>query len=154
MIEHRHLPHVSSFRDNPIVFFTTCTHKRRKLLACAQSHVIFTRPMGTLGRTRWLVGWSLHSDARSRSFLCASCNYCAANGEMDADVEERQLPTAHGPLDIAPPVWQPKYFDRYLRSRENYGQKWNYVEQNALGAGLAKEGEEWPYRGSIFDLMW
>jgi hypothetical protein len=33
MIEHRHLPHVSSFRDNPIVFFTTCTHKRRKLLA-------------------------------------------------------------------------------------------------------------------------
>src|SRR5439155_1513770 len=40
MIEHRHLPHVSSFRYNPIVFFTTCTHKRRRLLACAQSHVI------------------------------------------------------------------------------------------------------------------
>src|SRR5438067_10482921 len=43
MTEHRHLPHVSSFRDDPIVFFTTCTHKRRKLLACAQSHVILRR---------------------------------------------------------------------------------------------------------------
>jgi len=31
------------------------------------------------------------------------------------------------------------YFDRYLRSRENYGQKWNYVEQNAVRAGLIKE---------------
>jgi hypothetical protein len=28
------------------------------------------------------------------------------------------------------------------------------VEQNALRAGLIKEGENWPYRGSIFDLMW
>src|SRR5882757_2927905 len=36
MVERRHLPHVSSFRDNPIVFFTICTHKRRKLLACTQ----------------------------------------------------------------------------------------------------------------------
>ena len=73
---------------------------------------------------------------------------------MDADVEERQLSRTRGTLDIAPPIWQPEYFDRYLRSQENYGQKWNYVEQNALRAGLVKEGEEWPYRGSIFDLMW
>jgi hypothetical protein len=36
MIERQDLPHVSSFRDNPTVFFTACTHKRRKLLAYAQ----------------------------------------------------------------------------------------------------------------------
>ena len=65
-------------------------------------------------------------------------------------VSSRQFAAA---FDIAPPIWQPDYFDRYLRSRENYGQKWNYVDQNALPAGLIKEGEEWPYRGSIFDLM-
>ena len=29
-----------------------------------------------------------------------------------------------------------------------------FVEQNALRVGLIKEDEEWPYRGSIFDLMW
>jgi hypothetical protein len=57
-------------------------------------------------------------------------------------------------LDITPPIWQPDYFDRYLRSQENYGRKWNYVEQNALRAGLINEGEQWPYGGSIFDLMW
>ena len=54
MIKHRHLPHVSSFRDNPIVFFTTCTHKRRKLLACAQSHVILR---GLWERSAERDGW-------------------------------------------------------------------------------------------------
>ena len=54
MIEHRHLPHVSSFRDNPIVFFITCTHKRRKLLACAQSHVILR---GLWERSAEYDGW-------------------------------------------------------------------------------------------------
>ena len=71
--------------------------------------------------------------------------------KMWKSISSRQLAAA---LDIAPPIWQPEYFDRYLRSQENYGQKWNYVEQNALQAGLIKESEEWQYRASIFDLMW
>ena len=71
--------------------------------------------------------------------------------KMWKSVSSRQLAVA---LDIMPPIWQPDYFDRYLRSRENYRQKWNYVEQNAQRAGLINQGEEWPYRGSIFDLMW
>ena len=110
--------------------------------------------MGTIGKTRWLVGWSLHSHARSRSFLCASCNYRAANGEVDADVEERQLSRARGRIGYYATYLATGLIDRYLRSQENYGQKWNYVEKNALRAGLIKEGEQWPYRGSIFDLMW
>ena len=71
--------------------------------------------------------------------------------KMWKSVSSRQLAAA---LDIAPPIWQPDYFDRYLRSQENYGQKWNYVKQNALRAGLIKEDEEWLYSGSILDLMW
>ena len=58
--------------------------------------------------------------------------------QMWKSVSSRKLAAA---LEITPPIWQPDYFDRYLRSRENYGQKWNYVEQNALRAGLIKEGD-------------
>ena len=36
----RHLAHVTSFRDDPIVFFTTCTYQRRKILASSQCHKI------------------------------------------------------------------------------------------------------------------
>jgi hypothetical protein len=28
------------------------------------------------------------------------------------------------------------------------------VEQNPVRAGLIKEDEEWPYSGSLFDLVW
>src|SRR5437588_11137871 len=63
MTEYRHLPHVSSFRDNPIVFFTTCTHKRRKLLTCAQSHVILCRLWERSAEGDGWVGWPLHSHA-------------------------------------------------------------------------------------------
>jgi hypothetical protein len=110
MIEHRHLPHVSSFRDNPIVFFTACTHKRRKLLACAKPRH-FMRRMGAIGSTRRLAGWSLHSHAPSRPFPCTSCIYCAADGGLDEDVEERQLPPArsrvgHFATYLATEEWQ------------------------------------------------
>jgi len=56
-------------------------------------------------------------------------------------------------LGIEPPLWQADYFDRYLRSSENYSEKWHYVEQNAVRAGLVTSVDEWPYRGSIHDLM-
>ena len=36
----RHLAHVPSFRENPIVFFITCTSQRRKILASPHCHTI------------------------------------------------------------------------------------------------------------------
>src|SRR4030095_1140309 len=32
----RHLAHLPSFRDNPIVFFSACASRRRKILASAE----------------------------------------------------------------------------------------------------------------------
>jgi len=64
-------------------------------------------------------------------------------------VSSRRITAA---LFIDPPVWQSEYFDRYLRSSENYSAKWYYVEQNAVGAGLVETVEAWPYRGTIYDL--
>jgi len=154
MTEHRHLPHISSFRDNPIVFFTTCTHGRRNLLACAQSHAILR---ALWERSAELDGWwvgyyilmpdHVHFFARRTIVARPMANWM----QMRKSVSSRQLSAA---LDIATPVWQPDYFDRYLRSRENYSQKWNYVEQNAVRAGLVKEASEWVFRGTINDLMW
>lgn len=56
-------------------------------------------------------------------------------------------------LGISTPIWQPEYFDRYLRSSESYSQKWDYVQQNAVRAGLVTRADEWPYHGVIHDLM-
>jgi len=34
------------------------------------------------------------------------------------------------------PHWQDGFFDHLLRSDESYGEKWNYVLQNPVRAGL------------------
>ena len=46
-------------------------------------------------------------------------------------------------------VWQEGFFDHILRSDERYSQKWNYVRENPVRAGLVTSAEEWPYQGEI-----
>jgi len=50
---------------------------------------------------------------------------------------------------VSRPLWQRGFFDHLLRSEESYGQKWNYVRENPVRAGLAQNPEDWPYAGEI-----
>ena len=36
-----------------------------------------------------------------------------------------------------------------LRSDESYAQKWNYVRENPVRAGLVSKAGDWPYSGEI-----
>jgi REP element-mobilizing transposase RayT len=42
--------------------------------------------------------------------------------------------------------WQPGCFDRLLRSGESLYEKWLYVQENPVRAGLVPNWEDWPYR--------
>jgi len=46
-------------------------------------------------------------------------------------------------------LWQPGFFDHLLRSDESYSQKWEYVRENPVRAGLVNRSEDWPYQGEI-----
>ena len=52
-------------------------------------------------------------------------------------------------LGISKQHWQEGFFDHLLRSSESYGQKWNYVRENPVRAGLVAKPEDWPYAGEI-----
>lgn len=69
---------------------------------------------------------------------------------MWKSVSSRRIAAA---LAIESPIWQPDYFDRYLRSSESYSDKWQYVEQNPVRVDLVGRMEDWPYHGIINDLM-
>jgi putative transposase len=149
----RHLVHVPSFRDNPIVFFTTCTYRRRKILASPHCQNILREIwQRSVDRDGWWVG---------NYILMPDHVHFFARPEIDAQpmtawvkmwksVSSRRIAAA---LAIKPPIWQAEYFDRYLRSTENYAEKWHYVEQNAVRARPVEMAEAWPYRGTINDLM-
>ena len=150
---HRHLAHVSSFQDNPIVFFTACTAQRRKFLACLQCHAILREIwQHSVDHDGWWVGNYIlmpdHVHFFARPEIGA--RRMAKWVQMWKSVSSRRIAAV---LSIKPPIWQPEYFDRYLRSSENYSEKWHYVEQNAVRAGFVDTAEAWPYRGTINDLM-
>jgi REP element-mobilizing transposase RayT len=100
----------------------------------------------------WWVGHYIlmpdhvHLFARPEIGACCMTDWV----QMWKSVSSRRIAAA---LVIKQPMWQPEYFDRYLRSRESDSEKWHYVEQNAVRAGLVEAAEGWPYCGTIHDLM-
>lgn len=47
-----------------------------------------------------------------------------------------------------PSQWQPGFFDHPLRNDDSYAQKWTYVRENPVCAGLVAL-PDWPYQGEI-----
>jgi putative transposase len=50
------------------------------------------------------------------------------------------------------PIWQRGFFDHVLRSNESYAEKWVYVRENPVRAGLVKTADAWPYSGEIVPI--
>jgi putative transposase len=149
---HKHLAHLAAFDADPIVFFTVVTAGRRAVLACADAHEILR---GVWGRSAHHNGWwvgdyllmpdHVHFFARSGREADVMNNWV----QMWKSVSARLLLKR---LGIEPPFWQEDYFDRYLRSGEDFSDKWAYVEANPVRAGLVTKPEDWPFRGRIQDL--
>jgi len=53
---------------------------------------------------------------------------------------------------VAAPHWQKGYFDHVMRSVASYSQKWDYVRENPVRAGLVARAEDWPFTGQIHPL--
>jgi putative transposase len=45
-------------------------------------------------------------------------------------------------------------FHHRLRDGESYSQKWQYVRENPVRAGLVSKPENWPYQGRVHEIRW
>jgi putative transposase len=61
----------------------------------------------------------------------------------------KQALAKHIALMGTSPIWQRGFFDHLLRSAESYAQKWNYVRENPVRAGLVTNAGDWPYSDEI-----
>ena len=41
----------------------------------------------------------------------------------------------------------------FCAQAESYSQKWEYVKENPVRAGLAEKSDDWPFQGEIESLM-
>jgi REP element-mobilizing transposase RayT len=148
----RHLTHLPSFREQPIVFFTVVTHGRQQFLATDFAHRLLLGIWQRSGdENGWFVGDYILMPDHVHLFArpAADAETMSRWIKMWKSVSSRQLVRATG---IPAPIWQQEYFDRFLRSEESYDDKWCYVHNNPVRAGLVTDADAWPFRGRIFDL--
>jgi putative transposase len=50
------------------------------------------------------------------------------------------------------PHWQKGFFDHLIRHRESYSEKWEYVRQNPVRAGLVARYEDWRWQGEFIRI--
>lgn len=147
-----HLPHLFSFHRTPVVFLTTCTDGRESLLARHEAHAVlhdvWERSAICNG---WYVGQYVLMPDHVHLFACPGLGALPLHRwvQLWKAIAAKQINRA---LDRSTRVWQPDYFDRYMRSPQDYAEKWEYVAMNPVRKGLIEHAEAWPYRGVIHDL--
>ena len=146
------LPHLLPFDSNSIVFLTVCTRERRPVLADSRVHSIL-REIWTQSAQRngWYVGHYVLMPDHAHLFACrrrearSLADWVRIWKSLSAAQVKRATPLEGG-------LWQTDYFDRFLRSLDDYQQKWEYVAMNPVRKRLVETPEAWPYRGTIHDL--
>ena len=65
---------------------------------------------------------------------------------------ETAAATSFSALGKLQPFWQRGFFDHLIRNTESYAQKWDYVRENPVRAGLVSTAEKWKYQGEIVEI--
>jgi REP element-mobilizing transposase RayT len=152
MIWHKHLHRLESVWINqPVFFITTCTFERRPLLACAEIFSIIEDEFCSAPKRHgWHIGYFVVMPDHIH-FFCA-CDGDETSASLSGFIgafKEWSSKRITSQLKIKPPIWQAEFFDHLLRSDECYADKWLYVRENPVRAGLVQTASDWPYAGEI-----
>jgi REP element-mobilizing transposase RayT len=137
------------FARSPIFFVTACSFGRRSLLANAAVHHSFVE-FAQAGETHGAyVGAYVLMPDHLHLFVALEDEQTLASWMKSL---KNSLSKAMRVRGISAPHWQKGFFDHVLRSDESYEQKWEYVRDNPVRAGLTKKWDDWSYRGDIWEL--
>jgi len=178
----RHPAHpavVESFNRSVIVFVTVCAKDKVPVFACEHMRDWLRRAW--VQANRWVVGRYVVMPDHIHLF-CAPATWPPSSVKRWTEYWKSMVARAckgHGPLTAAggtastpsvpsdesgrgetrpsmwPDVlWQRDCWDTQLRRGESYAEKWEYVWNNPVRAGLCSESENWPFQGEMNVLMW
>jgi putative transposase len=135
---------------NPIYYITACTYNRRRILDRPAVHNGFIQfGLRAVEHRVWVGRYVIMPD-HVHLFAGFGPESISISAWMKSfkNAISKVLRSAlfYGPH------WQKGFFDHVIRSEEAYGQKWLYVRNNPVRAGLARSVEDWPYAGEICKL--
>ncbi len=133
----------------PVYFVTTCTHERRRVLATDHAHqVLRAEWFAAEERHGWQIGRYVIMPDHVHFFCCASMTAKPLSTFLKR-WKEWSAKALLPPLAMHPPLWQHRFFDHLLRTTESHAEKWLYVRENPVRAGLVARPEDWPYAGRV-----
>ncbi len=140
--------------ERPIYFITTCTDKRRKILAAAEVHEILVEVWREAQmRYRWSVGRYVVMPDHVH-FFCASEADGTSLSMFVGKWKEWTAKYGARRLGLASRLWLTRFFDHVLRTAESYSAKWEYVRENPVRAGLVQHADDWPWKSEITEWPW
>ncbi len=129
------LPH-----DKEIVYFVTlCVVGRRPVLANSYTLEAIKNTIAQL--RRWEVMAAVIMPDHAHMIVSPVEDRELSIGDFAAAFK-RLLRKTLGSQDWK---WQRGCFDRLLRSDEDLGNKWIYLQENPVLAGLVQRADDWPY---------
>jgi putative transposase len=139
------------FADRPMYFLTACVEGRRPLLANHRVLDAFQEFCRTGLDRGFFVGRFVLMPDHLHLFIVVPREVPHALS-IWMKALKRSLTRVLDEMGVSPPHWQKGFFDHVMRSGESYSEKWNYVSDNPVRAGLVAEAEEWPFQGEICEL--
>lgn len=140
------LPQIFHSCNAPLFFVTVCTLHRYKIPSLAAAHealVLYgTRAMSDFNVA---LGRYVIMPDHLHFFVRGDQNF--ALGTWVKGLKRAILKGF--PSQSQQAFWEPGFFDHLSRSDESYAQKWEYVRQNPVRAGLVELAEDWPYQGEF-----
>jgi REP element-mobilizing transposase RayT len=135
------------FTNTPVYFLTACTANRRALLANMGVHEVFLQYTREAGNHGVLAGRYVLMPDHMHLFAAFS----PVSPDLSVWMKGLKAVVARylKSQQVSAPYWQERFFDHVLRSEESYAQKWVYVRDNPVRAGLVANWTDWPYQGEI-----
>jgi REP element-mobilizing transposase RayT len=134
------------FTEYPIFYITVCTYNRRRILNGSAVHDSFIQFGLRASEHGWVGRYVIMPD---------NIHLFAGFGPESISVSswlksfKNTISKTLTNATFGGPHWQKGFFDHVIRSEESYEQKWLYVRENPVRAGLVVTAEEWPYAGEI-----
>lgn len=152
------LPEIFQRYDTPVYLITVCTLNRQPVLASPEVHTAFCDYAKHSSEFGVVVGRYVIMPNHLHVFVGLSGDVPVGRWVkgLKRSLDKPLQALGHKPTVLntskLTSFWQPGAFDHLLRNTESYGQKWQYVWQNPVRAGLITQPGNWPYQGEITHL--
>jgi REP-associated tyrosine transposase len=135
---------------HPIYFVTASTADRKRILAHPRIHAaLVTFAQEGRAHGAWIGRYVLLPDY---CHLFVACDHERISLSTWAKSFKNAISAELRHMGIESPHWQKGFFDHLLRSEESAAEKWEYVRDNPVRAGLVVDVNDWKFAGEISPL--